>query len=269
MPFSVLLSLYKKESPIFLRQSLDSLFNQTLLPSEVVLVLDGPIGDELNEVVEDYRNHYSILKVYPQKVNKGLGKALNIGLNKCQNELVARMDTDDIAKPERFEKQIAFLEEHPEIDALSCWIDEFEDNVTNIKSTRKLPESPNELFEYAKKRCPLNHPSVVFRKSAVERAGNYQPFPLFEDYFLWVRMLMNGSKFYNLQESLLWFRTSPEMFKRRGGWKYALDELRLQKGLRKIGFINYTEYLKNITIRFTVRIMPNNLRTFVYKKLLR
>lgn len=159
---------------------------------------------------------YPYLKVLSLVTNRGLGKALNEGLKYCSHELVARMDTDDIAMPERFEKQLAVFKKYPDIDVVGAWINEFEDNVSNIKSVRKLPELPDDIRQFAKRRNPINHPVVMFRKSAVLAAGGYRHFPLFEDYYLWIRMLMNGAKFYNIQESLLYFRFSSEMFKRRG-----------------------------------------------------
>ena len=267
--FSALLSLYIKENPEFLRQSLDSLFHQTLLPDEVVLVEDGPLTSELEQIVSDYSSRYPILKVVPLPQNQGLGKALNEGLKYCSYELIARMDTDDIAKPDRFQKQVEVFEKHPEIDVCGAWIDEFEGDIDKIISTRKLPEWHDDIALYAKSRNPINHPVAMFKKSAVINAGSYQHFPLFEDYYLWVRMLMNGAKFYNIQESLLWFRFSPEMFKRRGGWGYAMKELKFQKTLRSIGFISTFNYLKNVIIRLITRIIPNSWRSFIYKKLLR
>ena len=267
--FSVLLSLYKKEHPSQLRQSLNSLFSQTLPPNEIILVKDGPLTAELDAVVSDYVARYSILKVVPLPQNQGLGKALNEGLKHCSYDLVARMDTDDIAKPERFERQIKVFEEHPELDLVGAWIDEFEYIPQHVLSVRKVPETSGEIYEYCKKRCPVNHPVVMFRKSAVLAAGGYQHFPLFEDYFLWVRMLKNGAKFYNIQESLLYFRTSPNMFKRRGGWKYAMDEVRFQNVMRKMKMITWGCFLMNVAIRFPVRIMPNKLREVIYKKSLR
>lgn len=267
--FSTLLSLYIKENPDFLRQCLDSLFHQTLLPDEVILVEDGPLTSELDGIVTEYAERYPILKVVPLPQNQGLGKALNEGLKHCSYELVARMDTDDIAKPTRFQKQMEVFEKHPEIDVCGAWIDEFEESVDNVISTRKLPEWHDDIALYAKSRNPINHPVVMFKKSAVMAVGSYQHFPLFEDYYLWVRMLMNGAKFYNIQESLLWFRFSPEMFKRRGGWGYAMKELKFQKTLRSIGFISTYNYLKNVIIRLITRIIPNSWRSFIYKKLLR
>ena len=267
--FSVLLSLYHKESPAFLSLSLDSVFHQTLLPGEVVLVKDGPLTAELDAVVSDYAARYPILKVIPLPQNQGLGKALNEGLKHCSYDLVARMDTDDIAKPDRFEKQVKVFEEHPELDLVGAWIDEFEGTTQYVLSVRKVPETSEEIREYCRKRCPVNHPVVMFRKSAVQAAGGYQHFPLFEDYYLWVRMLMDGARFYNIQESLLYFRTSPDMFKRRGGWKYAMDELRFQGVMRKMGMIGWGRFLMNVAVRFPGRVIPNGLRGFLYKKLMR
>lgn len=267
--FSVLLSLYIEEQPSHLRQSLDSLLSQTLQPDEIILVEDGPLTTELDAVVSDYATRCASLKVIPLPENVGLGKALNEGLKHCSYDLVARMDTDDVAKPQRFQKQVEVFGRHPEVDVCSAWIDEFEGDVNHVVSVRKLPERHGNIAIYARSRCPVNHPVVMFKKSAVLSAGGYQHFPLFEDYYLWVRMLMNGARFYNIQESLLFFRLSPAMFKRRGGWKYAIDEYCFQSLLRQLRFISWFDFAKNVGIRFTTRLMPNSLRALVYKKLLR
>ena len=267
--FSVLLSIYNRESPISLCQSLDSIFVQTVSPNEVVLVEDGPLSSELNDIISEYSAKYPILKIIPLPTNQGLGKALNEGLKHCSYDIVARMDTDDIAKPDRFEKQIRVFQEHPELDVVGAWIDEFEETTSNIISTRKLPEVHDDICQFAKKRNPENHPVIMFRKQAVLAAGGYQHFPLFEDYYLWIRMLQNGAKFYNIQESLLYFRFSPAMFKRRGGLKYVTTELRFQNQLRNLGFITSSEYLYNVFIRVITRMMPNSLRAILYKKALR
>ena len=202
-------------------------------------------------------------------VGWGLGKALNEGLKYCSHELVARMDTDDIAMPERFEKQLAVFKKYPDIDVVGAWINEFEDNVSNIKSVRKLPELPDDIRQFAKRRNPINHPVVMFRKSAVLAAGGYRHFPLFEDYYLWIRMLMNGAKFYNIQESLLYFRFSSEMFKRRGGWKYMINELHFLQMMRQMHFISFSQFMQNLFVRFSIRLIPNSLRAIIYTKLIR
>ena len=269
MEFSALLSIYGKESPTYFVRSLDSIFTQTLLPTEVILVKDGPLSSELNDVIDFYLVKYSCLKVFSLATNHGLGIALNEGLKHCSHNIVARMDTDDIAKTNRFERQLTIFEKYPDIDVVGAWIDEFEGDVSHVNSIRKLPEYDTDIKNYAKRRNPINHPVVMFRKSAVLAAGGYQHFPLFEDYYLWVRMLMNGAKFYNIQESLLFFRFSPAMFKRRGGWKYAMDEFRFQRMMKRMHFISFSEFVENVFIRFFNRIIPSSWRAIVYKKLLR
>ncbi len=266
--FSVLLSIYYKESPIHFTQALKSILEQTLQPTEIILIKDGILTSELEEVIVQFQKKYPIIYSINLSTNQGLGKALNEGLKHCTYDIVARMDTDDIALPDRFEKQVYFMENHPEIDACSAWIDEFIDTPNNIISRRTLPETPEELYKFGKSRNPLNHPAVMFRKSAVIKAGGYQHFPLFEDYYLWVRMIMNGAKLYNLQEPLLYFRSSTEMYKRRGGLKYALTEIKFQILLHKIGYISICQMLKNCCTRFIARIIPNQLRGFLYKRIL-
>ena len=267
--FSVLISVYNKENSLSLRQSLTSVFRQKLPPTEVVLLKDGPLTEELDKVIAEYVMRYPELKIVSLPVNQGLGKALNEGLKHCSYDLVARMDTDDIAKPDRFEKQLAVFEKYLDIDVVGAWIDEFEDDISEVKSVRKLPELPDDIRQFAKRRNPINHPVVMFRKSAVLAAGGYQHFPLFEDYYLWIRMLMNGAKFYNIQESLLYFRFSPEMFKRRGGWRYVISELHFLQKMRQMHFISFSEFMQNLFVRFSIRLIPNSLRAIVYTKLIR
>ena len=269
MPFSVLLSVYKKEQPLFLRQSLDSIFNQTLLADEVILVEDGPLTPELYRVRDEYALTHPNLKVVALPVNQGLGKALNEGLKHCSFDLIARMDTDDVAKPNRFEKQVQIFETHPEIDIVSTWMDEFDGDTSRVISVKRVPETHAEITKFARLRNPINHPVVMFRKEAVLEAGSYRHFPMFEDYYLWVRMIMNGSQFYNIQESLLLFRCSKQMFERRGGRKYMINEIKFQHELKNIGFISFFGFVKNVVTRMMVRILPNRFRSFVYKNVIR
>lgn len=269
LQYSVLLSLYYKEKPEYLRESLDSVFSQTYVSDDVVLVEDGKVGDALESVVKEYEDRYPQLHVVRFEKNRGLGHALNDGLKECKHDIVARMDTDDICKPERMAKQVSFLEEHREIGMVSSWIDEFILDKNHVTSIRKLPETPKEVLAYAKKRCPVNHPAVMYRKSEVLAVGGYQTLYFPEDYFLWIKMLMNGCQVYNFQESLLWFRYDPNTFKRRGGWKYAIDEVITQYNILRMGFISIPRFVVNVGIRFTARIMPNWLRSLIYTKLLR
>lgn len=269
MKFSVLLSLYYKESALFLHESLTSVFNQTVRPAEIVLVEDGPLTPELYSVLSEFSiNHPEIKRVSLER-NSGLGVALNEGLRHCTCDLVARMDSDDISKPERFERQAEFMAEHPDIAVCGSWIDEFIGSTDNVVSQRRLPETSAEIAEFGRKRNPMNHPTVMFRKSAVEAAGGYEHFPLFEDYWLWARMLKAGYRFYNIQESLLWFRTSADVYRRRGGWRYAMTELKFQNSLRKLGCISCADIIINGSARFAVRLLPNSIRKTLYAKLAR
>ena len=269
MPFSVLMSLYSKERPEFLRQSLDSVFNQTLPPDEVILVEDGPLTDELYQILNEYALSHPELRRVPLAENRGLGYALNEGLKYCSYDIVARMDSDDICKVSRFERQIRFMEENSDIDVCSSWIEEFEGDINNVLSIKKLPATHPEISQYIKKRNPINHPSSCFRKQAVIKSGGYLHFPLFEDWYLWARMFAGGYKFANIQEPLLSFRISKEMYRRRGGIRYALTNFKFQSKLHKLGIISFVQSLISGTVRGAVYIMPNSLRAFIYKNILR
>lgn len=268
--FSCLLSVYRKENPHYLNRALDSILDQTVRPFEIVIVIDGPLTEPLSAVIGQHKNmNPDLVKIVKLEKNSGLGMALNEGLKHCSCDLVARMDTDDISKPDRFEKQLAVMSADSTIDVVSSWIDEFEGTEQHIISTRKLPETHAEILKYAGTRNPVNHPVVMFRKSAVQQAGGYRHLAYFEDYFLWARMLMNGAIFYNIPESLLLFRTSAEMYKRRGGWRYAKSEILLQKTFLNMGFISFPEFLQNVIFRLAVRMVPHGVRKRVYKSILR
>ena len=155
------MSVYYKENPSYLDDSLDSIFNQTLKPNEVVLVEDGPLNEELDNVINKYKNKHECFKIVKLKENMGLGKALNEGLKYCQYEYVARMDSDDISIPNRFEKQISYLEQHPEIDMLGSNIAEYDEKMTTITGHRIVPENNNEILKMMKKRNPFNPMSVI------------------------------------------------------------------------------------------------------------
>lgn len=268
-PFSVLMSIYIKEHPDFLRQSLDSVFSQTLPPDEVVLVEDGPLTPELYAVIDEFSEAHKELKRVPLEVNYGLGIALSEGLERCSYQLVARMDTDDVAKPRRFEKQVRFMEEHPDIVVCGSWIDEFIGHTDNVVSRRATAVTPEEVAEYTKTRCPMNHPTVMFRKKEILEAGGYRHFPLFEDWNLWICIMRKGYKMANIPEALVWFRITPDVYKRRGGWKYAKDSVAFQMSLHRLGLISGPTAVKNSLIRTTVSLMPNFVRGWIYYKFLR
>ena len=269
MKFSVLISVYAKEQPEYLRQSLESVFDQTLPPDEVVLVADGPLTDALHEVIKDYADRHQTFRMIQLPQNKGLGLALQEGLRHCCHDLVARMDSDDICQADRFESQIAWFRQHPDTDVVGGWVSEFTDDPGHVISIRKVPENHLELMRFSKKRNPMNHPSVMFRKEAVLRAGSYRHCPLFEDYDLWVRMFRTGAVFHNLQRPLLFFRMSDQMFNRRGGAGYIRTETKFQWSLYRGHHISLLRMVSNILQRALVRVLPNWCRKNMYLFLLR
>ncbi|MED4976441.1 glycosyltransferase [Heyndrickxia faecalis] len=270
MNFSVLMSLYWKEVPEYLDSSLNSIVNQSLMPSEIVIIKDGPLNENLENILYKYVINYpKLFKIIGLKKNVGLGRALEIGLKHCTYEIVARMDTDDIALYNRFEKQIPLIQNDTSISALGSWIAEFDNNPSELKTIRKVPLDYEEILDKARYRNPLNHMSVVFRKSAVLSVGNYQSFLWNEDYYLWVRLLINGYKIINTNDVLLYVRTGEDMFNRRGGITYFKNEIRLQKKFLELKYIKRTDFIRNILTRGIVRILPNKLRSTIYRTLLR
>jgi glycosyltransferase involved in cell wall biosynthesis len=266
--FSCLMSFYGKDDPKFLDESLQSIESQTLRPSEIVMVQDGAITQELEKIISKWNDKLPIHRVI-NKENLGLGQSLNLGLEVCNEEIVARMDADDICHPHRFEIQYKFLVQNPDISVVGSWIAEFSNNINNINTYRKLPEEHYDLYNFAKKRCPLNHPTVMFKKSDILNVGSYNNFRFQQDYHLWGRMLNSGYKMANIPMVLLFMRADEELFERRGGMKYLIIENKIQKDFLKIGFINKLEYLRNLILRGLIRLMPNFLRKSLYQKFLR
>lgn len=267
--FTVLMSVYYKEKPENLKLALDSIINQTLVPTEIVLVEDGPLTDELYTVIDKYLKKYKILKIVKLEKNNGLGIALNEGLKHCTYDYVARMDSDDISMNTRFEKQISFLMKNPNIDAVGSNMVEYDENMEKIVSEKIVPENPDEINEYLKKRNPINHPTIIYKKDKVLKVNGYEDYQYFEDYYLWAKMISNGCKFYNIQENLYKYRAGSSMIQRRGGKKYLKCIKYFEKGLLNLKIINKKTYIINLIKRYTVSLLPNNVREIFYKIILR
>ncbi len=264
MKFSILISVYYKESTSFLEEALSSIENQTLPANEIVLVKDGPLTPELDKVIADHSEHIKIpYKIVELKENVGLGEALTVGMKYCSYEWIARMDSDDIALPDRFKKQFVYLAKNLDIDILGAWICEFDDDYNHCDKERKVPDQHDDIVKFSKYRNPLNHMTVVFRKDAILDAGGYVPMNGFEDYYLWMRMLMKGKRFANLPQVLVKARTGRGMIARRRGWKYAKDELALGKAAYQMGFWSVSNLVKNFFTRFLPRLLP----VFIVEKL--
>lgn len=268
--YSVLMSVYVKEKAEYLKQAMNSIWNQTIPTDDFVLVCDGPLTTELDAVIAVKQQEMGrVLNVVRLAKNGGLGNALNEGIKHCKNELVARMDSDDIAYPDRCRKQINVFNKHPEVSVCSGVVEEFTTD-PEIADTRRVPPETNaQIVEFAKKRNPFNHPCVMYKKSAVEAAGSYQDFYLLEDYHLWLRMLMAGYQGYNIQEPLLHMRAGSDMYLRRAGWKYAKSQAKLFKFMKENGFIKNEQYIMSCAIRYGSALAPNRLRKFMFEKVLR
>ena len=256
---SVLLSVYKKEKPTFLKTALDSIYAQTWRADEIVLVEDGELSNALLEVIAQYPD----LHIVKLEQNVQLGRALEAGLTVCCNDLVARMDTDDIMMLDRLEKQYRFMMEHPDVAACGGDIAEFTEEDTLLRE-KHMPASPQELFRYGKKRNPLNHMTVMFRKSAIEAAGGYRHFPGLEDYDLWSRLLANGYQIANIPEVLVKARIGDRFASRRGGWAYFKRYLELRKEQRRSGYLSTREYIVACVLTFGMTVMPEKLREKAY-----
>ena len=268
--FSVLISVYKKEKPEYLKTALQSIINQTLKPTEIVIVKDGLLTQELNNCIKEYEKQYpELIKIVAFKKNRGLGLALRDGVIACKYDYIARMDSDDIAKLERFAKQFQYLKQHPETALLGTWITEFSKDENKPDTLTELPCTHQEILKYAKKRNPFRHMTMLLKKEAVIKSGNYRDFLWFEDYDLWVRMLQKGYIAANIPEYLVNVRADEKMFARRGGWRYLKQDYRFQQLLLNSKFITCKQFIRNIFYRSIVRIMPNKLRIIFYKKVLR
>lgn len=269
--YSVLMSLYIKEKPEYLRTAIQSMVDQTCSPDEIVIVKDGLLTPELDSVLKEYQNNYpKLFTIVGYEKNRGLGLALNFGLEYCRNELVARMDTDDIAKVDRCEKQLKMFIDNPNLEIVGGDIAEFIDIPDNVVAYRKVPTSDEAIKEYMKTRCPFNHMTVMYKQSAVIRSGNYRDLFWNEDYYLWIRMMENNCVMGNTGDVLVDVRTGADMYKRRGGKKYFESEKFLQKYMLKNKMINRSTYVVNLSKRIIVqRLLPNCIRGWVFKKFAR
>jgi glycosyltransferase involved in cell wall biosynthesis len=266
--FSVITSVYKNDKPEFIRMALDSmLVNQSVKPDEIVLVQDGPVPYETSRLLLEYKNLYGDkLNVIKLKENKGLGNALMLGVDNAKCDIIARMDSDDICLPDRFEKQLAYLEKHPECDIVGGQITEFIGEPNNIVGMREVPCSNEDIYQYMRSRCALNHPTVMFKKESVLKAGNYKDWFWNEDYYMWVRMMENHCVFANLIDVLVNMRTGFDQYGRRGGKKYFDSEIGIKKLMLKKKMITRREYFVNYIERFIIQlVLPNSIRGWVFR----
>lgn len=269
-PYSVLMSLYVKEKPEYLRLAIDSMLNQTVPPDEIVVVEDGPLTDSLYAVLDEYKGKYpQIIRTIKNEKNLGLGLALNVGLKECKNELIARMDTDDISKPERCEKQLKVFSENMSLSIVGAYVDEFIDDPEKIVSTRAVPVTNDEIYQFAKKRSAFNHPAVMYRKSRVLAFGGYADLRRNQDVDLFGRMLFGGCTAQNVPESLLLFRSNNDLAKRRKSWENTKSYIDTIGNFRKMGYSSFKDYAIVAVAQTGVFLMPAFFQHLVYKLFLR
>ena len=264
MEFTILQSVYKNDNADYLNSCFLSISKSTVKPKEIILVKDGEISESIEYVITKWISLLP-LNVVGYEINKGLAYALQYGLQYVKTDLVARMDSDDIVYPDRFEKQLAFFEKNDDLVLLSGYIDEFNNDESIIVSTRKVPLEHEEIKHYLKKRNAFNHMSVMFKKEAILQSGGYQIVPFFEDYDLWIRVVQNGYKVANIPEKLIKARIGNDMIGRRHGISYAKHEINFLKRQLKSSFINKNEYYKLVILRVPVRLLPKWGLKIIYR----
>lgn len=270
--FSIVTSVYRNDNTKYVANALNSITSaQTMKPDEVILIVDGPVPEDLKNLIITISNEsLGLYNVIWLPENKGLGNALRIGVEHAKNDIIARMDSDDIAAPDRFAKQMEYMEKHPECDIVGGQITEFIGTESNIVGERIVPLDNSDIYKWIKQRCPFNHMTVMFRRSRILEVGNYLDWHYNEDYYLWIRMAEAGYQFANLPDTLVNVRVGKEMYQRRGGWKYFQSEKGLQDYMLNHNIISLPRYCYNVLGRFIIQVaMPNKLRGFIFQKLLR
>ena len=265
--FSVAISVYKNDDAAQFDKALESITSlQTVKPAEIVLIVDGPVGEKLDAVIEKHQTLHTIYNVIRLPENKGLGNALKLAVENANYELIARMDSDDISEPTRFEQQLALFEKDASVDVVGGNISEFIGEESNIVAFRNVPLEDADIKEYMKTRCPINHVTAMYKKTAVEKAGGYQDLFWNEDYYLWIRMFLCGAVFANTGTVLVNVRTGSDMYQRRGGKRYFASEKFLQDYMLKNKMITWPVYCMNVLKRWIVqRLLPNSLRGWVFR----
>lgn len=266
--FSVCTSIYKNDNPEYVQLALDSMIvYQSIKPSEIVIVQDGPVSSSLSDLIRAYDNCYpGLFQIIRFDVNQGLGNALRAGVESAKYEYVARMDSDDICLPDRFEKQLSFLDNNPNVDIVGGQISEFVDSPSNIIGKRIVPLKNEEIYQFMKSRCALNHVTVMFRKQSVLQSGNYQDWYWNEDYFLWVRMMLNHCVFANLPDILVNVRSGIDQYGRRGGRPYFKSEIGIKKLMRDNHLISTPQYCVQVLERYVLQILlPAKIRGWILR----
>lgn len=269
MNYSVLLTVYKSDNPDYFKLSLESMINQTVPSNDIVVVKDGPVPEEIQAVIDELQKSHPEIHPLQLEKNMGLGLALNEGIKVCRNELIARMDSDDISLPERCEKQLAMFEADPELDIVGCPVKEFVGTPDNVVGKRDVPLENEAIHKYNRRRDPFNHPTVMYRKSKLLKFGPYGDYRKNQDTDLWIKLLSNGCKGANSPEYLLMFRFDEGTYKKRKSWTNTKCLLDIRKKAWKSGYSSFWDYAFVAVAQTGIYILPEGFQKFVYTKILR
>lgn len=267
--FSVLLNIYAKDRPDWIKQALDSVLSNTVRPTEVVIMVDGPVGKEIQNVLDEVAKDKTV-RVLSHPVNIGRGAALGYAVPKCSYDLIALMDADDVSRKDRFEKELALFQTDSELAVVGGQVQEVDANSFAPRANRTVPLTHTEIRQYLKTRMPFNNPTIMFKKAAVLDSGNFKAFGLVEDYYMWARVIAKGYKTANIPDIVVDMRVDPALYGRRGGWNYFHMNKMVFDEMKKLKLLSFKDYYYTLSVRFVVQVlMPNWLRSMFYKKALR
>jgi len=267
--FSVLMSVYAKDRPSWVAQALDSVLDNTAKPAEVVIMVDGPVGQDIRAVLDKAAQNPLIRVIY-HPVNIGRGAALAIAIPQCKHELIALVDADDVSRPDRFAKQLAAFAANAALAVVGGQVQELEAETLTPLAQRQVPLTNEQIRQYIKTRMPFNNPTIMFKRQAVLDSGNFQAFGLLEDYYMWVRVAAKGYEMLNVPDILVDMRVNLDLYGRRGGYAYFRMNKRLFDKMRELHLLSAWEYYYTLSVRFCVQVlMPNKVRSWFYKRVLR
>ena len=267
--YSVLMSVYAKEHPEFLKQSIDSMLCQSYPPDDFVLVCDGELTKELDGLISEYSSKYKCFRPVRLKKGKGTGICANVGISACRNEYIVKMDSDDIALPQRCEISMKYMAEHPEVDMLGAYIDEFDSDTGKYIATKKTPLTDSEIKKYARRRNPFNNQTLVYKKSAAEKIGGYKNIKRCEDYEFVVRMLADGAVGVNLDKVLVKYRVTADNYARRKNWSNTRSFISVRWKIFRMGFSGFSDFIIPCAMQLIIFVLPKSLTGKIYKKFLR
>ena len=267
--YSVLMAVYKNDRPEYLVDAVESMLNQTVPPEQFVIVIDGPIGENLEEIVSKYEADSNLFSIVRLEKNGGLGNALNHGLLACRNDLVARMDADDISFPERCEKQLNAFGKNLDLIILGTQIKEFIGNPSNVVAARLVPTSFESIKKFARRRSPFNHPTVMYRKNAIEKIGGYPTLNRKEDLGLFISAVNKPYYSENLEETLLYYRTSEENQRRRKTWVNCKEYIQVMSVFFKKKEISVFDMAYVVLGQLIMYLVPSFITTKLSRLILR